>query len=416
MIINSILDTDWYKVTMGNLAFKRFPNLIVHYDLFNRSTQIDLRRHINPDELKEELTHLLNLRLTLDEANFIYEQGILSKGYIDYLLANLGTNQVNLDLNIKDGPTDMQLGFQGSWPLSIIYEVPIMAIINELYTRSLMEGIPEDLKEAMKIESDQRLFRKARILNENPGIKFAEMGSRRRFSYGNQLEVLMYLKDTCPENLLGTSNIFMAKELDLKPIGTTAHEWYMVIAALSYEEGNRNSLLRDAHGEAMQIWSEEYPSQKVVLTDTFTTAQFYRDWVGHLLDHFKIGRQDSGDPCIMADTTIDHLKEHGKDPLKDGYGVLFSDSLNIDKILNLFKLYSPQIGTSFGWGTDLSNDKGIVPLQIVIKATGIGVRKHQLFVPTVKLSNSVGKAMCSSEAVKADYIVAFVNKEDITDG
>ncbi|KKK56825.1 hypothetical protein LCGC14_3060640, partial [marine sediment metagenome] len=268
----------------------------------------------------------------------------------------------------------LHLTVHGPWFLTIYWEVPLLAMISEIYF--------ED-KWCEKLEKDglKRLDDKIKINNSVP-FKFADFGTRRRFSGRWQRQVVGQLKNHCA-NFVGTSNVMFAKEFGLTPIGTMAHELFMV--------GEAIYPLRDFQKNILKVWLDEYEGQlNTALTDTIGIVVFLKDFNLHLSNAYSKLRHDSGDPFTFANKILQHYKKIGIDPTTKG--IVFSDGLNFDLASKLHKAYNDKINVSMGIGTNLTHDfDGIIPLQIVIKIVECNGR------PVAKISDSPGKGMCRDD-------------------
>jgi len=213
-------------------------------------------------------------------------------------------------------------------------------------------------------------------------LKVADFGTRRRFSHLNQYNVVDTLKIFGKEALVGTSNVYIAMQLEIKPIGTMAHEWIQFHAAkYGFERANVM---------AMENWAKVYRGDLgIVLTDTFTTKDFFRVFDKFYAKLFDGVRHDSGDPFEFGEKVIRHYEKLGIDPMSKV--IIFSDGLTVEKALEIAKVFAGRIKVSFGIGTSLSNDVGVKPLNIVIKMFEVLIAFAQEWTQTIKLSDVEGK-------------------------
>ncbi len=388
MIINSLLDLDFYKITMSQFAWKYYPNVKVKYAFINRS-KVKLAEHINIPELIEALDHVRNLKLTMDELNYLNNQGIFSKEYLNFL-SNLQLPPVYVFE--KDGELIIQT--EGKWCQAIFWETLILSIVNELYYKEVFQD-PISISDNFH----DNLVPKIDKIKANP-FKFVEFGTRRRFSKEIQSLLLhiMYKNGlSSSDKLIGTSNVLLAKHFHLKPIGTMAHELPMVCAGL-----NDESLytLEHSHDKMLSQWYFMYGKDlSIALTDTFGTDFFFKDFTKEKAIQWKGLRQDSGDPIeflYKACRFYDKLGIKTEDKI-----IIFSDGLNIDKIYEIEKeAKKNKIQTAYGWGTNLTNDVGAEPLSIVVKAVEANGR------PLVKLSDNTAKALGKPKTIEK-YKKAF---------
>jgi nicotinate phosphoribosyltransferase len=393
-IIKSFLDTDFYKFTMGNVVFNRFFALPVKYGLTNRTTAVRLADHIDQAELRENLDHVRTLRPTRSE--YYYLRGMNAYGdhmfrdpYLDFV------SKIKLpeyDLSVRDGQFD--LNFYGQWSESIYWETMALPIINELYYRSILRKMSSSAIDALYAEGIRRLEEKIKVLESRPDINFTDFGTRRRFSRQWHEYVVTVLEERLGSEktgqFLGTSNTFLAFKLGLLPMGTSAHEMYMVLAALlsQTDEG-----LLESHNLVLQIWEETYgEALSVALTDTFGSEFFFRDMTERQARFWKGLRQDSGDPGAFGERAI-RFYEDRRLSLEEITRklIVFSDGLELLKMIALADQFRGRIKVTFGWGTNLTNDLGLAALSLVIKVIYVWVDGK--LVGTVKLSDNWAKSL-----------------------
>lgn len=371
---------DFYKPTMSQLEFEKHPDAEVTFRLKNRGSA-RLTEYVSPSALSERLADLQRgwgvdeiaylASLTAQDGNKRFDET-----YLDFI-ADTPLPPVEVDY---DDTGDLSVQSTGAWPLVTFWETVVMSELNELYFENLLKAEGRSISEVYK-EGDRRLGEKIAVLKERPDIQFSDFGTRRRFSYDWHKHVMERLATECPENFVGTSNIYMAHHLGLQPIGTFAHELPMVYAALADGAGD-NPL--SAHSEVLRDWQNLYGSDlSTALTDTFTTDFFFTDFTPEQAKQWRALRHDSGDPIAFGEQVIDFYKQYGIDPTSKT--IVFSDGLDIDTIVRLADHFKERIGTMFGWGTTLSNDLGLQALNIVMKAVAANG------TPTVKLSDTEGK-------------------------
>lgn len=379
---------DYYKATMGQLEYQQYPDARVTFTLKNRA-EAKLSEFVTPSELQ---TRLDNLRSGWQPDELAYLASLqnqdgtaqFSEGYLDFLANNtLPSVEVKLD---EHG--EIAVSSTGAWPLVTFWETVVMSELNELYFARKCAAEGTSLA-ALYEEGDRRLSEKIAKLRERPDILFSDFGTRRRFSYEWQKHVITRLATELPDNFVGTSNIYLAHELGLKPIGTFAHELPMVYAALADAAGE-NPL--DGHNRVLQDWQELYKGDlSTALTDTFTTDFFFADLTSEQVRDWKALRHDSGDPFAFGERAIDFYEQHGIDPLEKT--IVFSDGLDVDMIIQLADHFKGRINLLFGWGTTLTNDLGVKPNNFVMKATRVND------TATVKLSDSKGKHTGTPEKI-----------------
>lgn len=385
---------DYYKPTMSQLAYEKERDTEVTFTFKNRGSQ-RLLDYIDPRVLQERLDLLQEQGFTSDEQKFLQGQTaangnqFFSAPYLGYI----GRNKLPAVMVEYDGVTDdIAINTTGEFPLVTFWETVVLGEVNEAYFESYVRAHDIDLFEVYD-EGDRRLSEKIKILQDNPDIKFADFGTRRHFSLRWQKHVLDRLKEECPKNLLGTSNVGLANTLNLHPIGTFAHEMPMVYAGIA---DARDENIRDSHHKFLQDWFYYYgPDLSVALTDTFGTEFFFADFTPDQAKKWKGLRHDSGDPINFGEKVIEFYENLGIDP-KDKT-IVFSDGLDINQIVELHHHFEGRVNAVFGWGTSLTNDLGIEPLNIVMKATEVNG------TPTVKLSDNQGKHTGPAEKIEEYY-------------
>ena len=381
-IIQSLLDTDFYKFTMGYWVFKRYPDVPVRYAFKNRTARVQLAQYIDEAELRRELDHVRTLRVTSSELHYLrginaYGNGIFSEGYLEFL------KELRLPpytLERVDGT--FRLEFAGLWCEAIYWETLALSIINELYYCACLERLSAFERDAVFAAGTLQLTEKMKTLRSRSDITFSDFGTRRRFSRNWQEYVIRVLAQEMPGQMLGTSNTAMAMQYGLLPVGTLAHEMYMVLAGVMAQS---DDTIRASHNRVLQEWWEEYGwGLSIALTDTYGTDFFFRDMTAAQARAWKGLRQDSGDPMAFGEQAIAFYQRHGVDP--HDKLIVFSDGLDLGTIIKLADHFAGRIRVSFGWGTNLTNDLGFEALSLVIKV--IEANGHR----TVKLSDNLAKA------------------------
>lgn len=381
---------DYYKATMGQLEYEQHPDTEVTFALKNRASDQPLSRYVTPDQLSarleclrsgwqpEEIAYLAGLQNQDGTAQF-------SENYLDFLADNqLPEVRVGYD---ETG--DIAATTTGAWPLVTFWETVVMSELNELYFGEKLAQEGTDLA-ALYREGDRRLDTKIARLKDRPDIKFSDFGTRRRFSYSWHKHVIERVAQELPDNFVGTSNIYLAHERGLKPIGTFAHELPMVYSALE-DEASNNPL--DGHNKVLQDWQSLYRGDlSTALTDTFTSEFFFADMTPEQAAEWKSLRHDSGDPFEFGNRVIDFYQKHEINPREKT--IVFSDGLDIDMIIALADYFKDTINVMFGWGTTLTNDLGVRPNNIVMKAVTVNG------ISTVKLSDDEGKHTGDPETVE----------------
>lgn len=378
-MLNSILDNDFYKFTMQNAVVKLFPKAKARYSFINRG------QHAFPegfgDALRQAINDMANVQLTSAEKQFF----ALTCPYIDptYFDFLQGYRYDPREVHITQNGTDIKVDIEGLWYRTILWEVPILSIICELYYQLTgAERMPD--KEVTDVA--RKKIERYRTL----GVTIAEFGTRRRHSYAAHRLVVEQLKQHGASSFIGTSNVHMAMLNQTKPIGTHAHEWFMFHGA-KYGFKMANLL-------GLEHWSDVYRGDLgIALSDTYTSTVFFTQFDKKLTKLFDGVRHDSGDPLDFADETIQHYERHGIDPRSKT--IIFSDGLNYEKVNRIAKHCQDRIGISFGIGTNFTNDVGLPTMNIVLKMIEALPDEGQ-WTPVVKLSDEPGKHTGDERAIR----------------
>lgn len=396
---------DYYKPTMSQLHYEHNRDTEVTFTFKNRGNQ-RLLDYIDPEALQDkfntiqqngwtqpEINHLADLKRTNDTQMF-------SEGYLNYL-----ATQPLPEVNIQTENDDIAIQTTGEAPLVTFWETIVMAEVNEMYFENYLQkqGInPEDVY----ADGDRRLDKKIAILQANPDIKFSEFGTRRHFSYKWQHHIVQRLLTECPDNFLGTSNVAIAADTNTTPIGTFAHEMPMIYAGIADARGED---IKESHNKFLKDWQDFYGNDlSTALTDTFGSEFFFTDLTPQQAQEWKALRHDSGDPFDFGERVIDFYNTHGINPQEKT--IVFSDGLDIDTITELHKRFNNRIGNVYGWGTTLTNDLGLKPLNIVMKATHVRIPDTGQEADLVKLSDNKGKHTGPIEQIRKYQQVFNVGK------
>lgn len=375
-------DLDYYKLTMGNVILERHPAAEVTFTLKNRNHAQPLSEYVDKEQLQARLDTIRGTGFSGEEILFL--AGLQSQDgdarfdqyYLDHL-EHISLPPVAITL---DETGDLAINTTGPWADVSLWETVVMSEVNELYYQRLMEqhGLSiDDLYE----QGDRRLDEKVAKLQQYPDIKFADFGTRRRFSFGWHEHVISRLKQAMPQQFTGTSNPWFAYKYGLQPIGTFAHEMPMVYAALEDAETGRPL---DGHADMLRDWQSHYDGDlSIALTDTFGSDFFFTDFDGEQAASWNGLRHDSGNPFEFAEKAIAFYQTHDIDPMTKT--IVFSDGLDVDTIIQLHLYCKDRVQTTFGWGTNLMNDLGVPANNFVMKATAANG------TATVKLSDDIGK-------------------------
>ncbi len=373
-VIESLLDTDLYKLTMMQAVLHQHPGAHAVYRFRCRTPGVDLTRHM--DAISAEIDALCSLRFTPEELDYLGGLRFMKPDFIDFLgLFRLDRKYVTLRRSEAEAG-GIELEVAGPWLHTILFEVPLLAIISELH---MAHGAGPEVRG----EGLRRLRGKAAQLREAVGYedcRITDFGTRRRYSRAWHGEVVEMLAEELGPKFAGTSNLDLARRLGLNPQGTMAHEWLQAFQAL----GPR---LRDSQIAAFDSWAREYRGDLgIALTDVIGLDAFLRDFDLYFCKLFDGMRHDSGDPFEWGERMIAHLQGYRLDP--NSKVLVFSDGLDMDQVMRLYARFRGRAKMSFGIGTNLTNDLGVPPLSIVMKMVRCNGQ------PVAKLSDSPGKTMC----------------------
>lgn len=374
-IVRSPADDDFYKNTMQQAILHQYSSVDSEFSFINRSSE-DLRPYI--PEIRAEIDKLQDLQSSPDMIRHLRNIRFMKPDYCDYL-EDFRLKPRFVKVSEVDGKLSIRA--RGPWVGVSPFEIKILAIVSEIRNRHVYPELTlENVRES--------LYRKFEWLQQNATVeeladfKVAEFGTRRRISFGAQEEVVRTMMREFPGQFVGTSNLHIAREMNIKAIGTQAHEWFMG----HQQTGPR---LIDSQKVALDAWIKEYKGDSgVVLTDCIGQKPFLRDFDPFYSKLFDGCRHDSGNPLTWGETMIDHYKSMGIDPMSKS--LIFSDGLNLgDRSLAILRHFRGRINVSFGIGTDLTNGvEGVKPLNIVMKM--VQCQGH----PVAKISDEPAKALC----------------------
>ncbi len=372
MIIQSLLDTDLYKFTMMQVVLHHFPGAQVEYRFKCRSEGVDLKPYV--DEIRDEVRALCGVRFRKEELDYLRSWRFMKSDFVDLLgLFQLDERFISIEPIAGPG-REIDISIRGPWLHTILFEVPVLSIVSEVYFRNTQPGAPLE-------EGRRRLAAKIGLINgvADPEFRIADYGTRRRFSRSWQEEVVQTLQEGIGAKFVGTSNVDLARRHGLTPLGTMAHEYLQACQAV----GPR---LRDSQVFAFNMWAREYRGDLgIALSDVCGMDAFLRDFDLFFCKLFDGVRHDSGDPFEWGEKLIAHYQKMRIDPRSKT--MVFSDSLNVPLAIRLFEFFRGRMHTAFGIGTNLTNDVGFDPLQIVIKMTRCNGQ------PVAKISDEPSKTM-----------------------
>lgn len=384
-IIKSLLENDMYKFSMGQAIYHQFPEYMTTWTFKCRNEGVKFTPEM-VEEIKEQVKTYCNLRFTEDELEYLDRIKWIKGSYVNFLRIWQPRYE---DFEISDmSPCGLSIETKGTWLNTSMYEIPVLAIVNEVYFRMAYDY--ERLFYEFRINTDNKL-------NELSGGKyslanFSEFGLRRRLSGRAQETIISSIKfyerslRDSGTNFVGTSNVYLAKKYGVTPVGTMAHEWIMCVG-----QGNHKHNPAYSNYYALNAWIKEYGVLNgIALTDTIGTDVFLRDFDLEKATLFSGVRHDSGDPIVWGEKLIGHYQDLGIDPRTKT--LLFSDSLDFERATKINKHFNGRINVAFGIGTYLSNDTDVPALNIVMKPTFCNGQD------VAKLSDAEGKCMCKNEA------------------
>lgn len=371
MIVRSLLDTDLYKFTMMQAVLHRFPGAHVAYRFQCRTDGVDLRPLAG--RIREAIAALEELSFGEEELCYLAGLRFIKSDFIEFLrLFRLQSRYVD----VRTDTGELEIEVRGPWLHTIAFEVPVLAIVNQLFFA------PHD-GEATRAEGERRLEAKIRRVTghgDGEGFRFADFGTRRRFSANWQRHVVRRFAEALPGHFVGTSNLMLAREFGVTPIGTMAHEFLQAAQAL----GPR---LVDSQRFALDAWAQEYRGDLgIALSDVVGVDAFLRDFDLYFSKLFDGVRQDSGDPYEWTEKVLAHYRAMRIDPRTKQ--LVYSDGLSVERALGIYDRYRDRSRLSFGIGTNLTNDLGPRPINIVLKMVECNGQ------PVAKISDSPGKTIC----------------------
>ena len=386
-IVQSLLDTDLYKFTMLQVVLHQFPQAHGVYEFRCRNNDqtayplADIK-----DELELELDRLCEIKFHDDELAYLRSLRFIKSDFVDYLeLFQLKRRFIHVSI---DAQNRLNIRVEGPIIQAMFFEIFVLSIVNELYFRRL--ETPDTLAEGQR-----RLAAKAALLRryaaeqkpDEPPFLVSDFGTRRRYTFAWQEHVVRTLHEAAPEIVRGTSNVYLAKKLNITPIGTMAHEFLQAFQALDVR-------LRDFQKAALETWVHEYRGDLgIALTDVVGMDAFLRDFDLYFAKLFDGLRHDSGDPYAWGDKAYAHYQKLKIDSRTKM--LTFSDGLDIERSWALHQYFKSRFKTSFGIGTNLTNDLGHTTLNIVLKLVECNGQS------VAKISDTPGKTMSDNSTFLA---------------
>jgi nicotinate phosphoribosyltransferase len=407
-IVRSLLDTDFYKLLMLQLIWKLHRETRATFALINRTRSVRLAEVIDEGELRAQLDHARTLRLGKKELIWLAGNSFYGNArmFEPEFLAWLKDFQLpDYELRVLDG--QFELHFAGPWTHTTMWEIPALSIINELRARAAMVGKDRFALDILYARAKAKMWGKVERLQQLPDLVLSDFGTRRRHGFLWQRWCVEAVKEGLGDRFIGTSNVLLAMDSDLEAIGTNAHELPMVTAALAEDD----AALATAPYRVLDEWRHTYGGNLLIaLPDAFGTTAFLRnapewvaDWTGF--------RPDSAPPIAGGEQILDWWRMHGRDPREKL--LIFSDGMDVDSIEATYRHFHGRVRTSFGWGTNLTNDfrgcdpdgdTGLAPISLVCKVVSANGR------PAVKLSDNPEKATGESSEIER-YLRVFGNSD-----
>lgn len=383
-IINSLLETDMYKFSMGQTIFHQFTSYKTTWTFKCRNKDVHFTDEM-VEEIKEQVQAFCQLCFTEEELEYLDNITWIKGTYVDFL--RLWQPRYEEFTITTDAPCGLAIDAAGTWLNTSMYEIPVLAIVNEVYFRMAYDY------DVLLKQFKRRLDEKVRLLEEDTYRlgDFSEFGLRRRLSAEAQemaVKAIAEVELPADSHFIGTSNVYLAKKFNLKPVGTMAHEWIMCTG-----QGNHKHNPAYSNWYALDAWVKEYGILNgIALTDTITTDCFLRDFQLTYATLFSGVRHDSGDPYEWGDKMIAHYNSLGINPRTKT--LLFSDSLDFERATALYDYFKDKAKVAFGIGTFISNDTDEDALNIVMKTTKCNG------MDVAKISDVAGKGMCKNP----DYV------------
>ena len=403
-IVRSLLDTDFYKLLMLQMIWGLYPKVDATFSLINRKHAVHLAEEIDIEELRAQLDHARTLRFGKKEMiwlagnSFYGSKQIFAPEFLRWL-EDFSLPEYHLEK--RDG--QFELTFPGRWSHTSMWEIPALSIINELRSRGALRDYGPFTLDVTYARAKAKMWGKVERLRELPDLVLSDFGTRRRHGFLWQRWCVEAVKEGLGSRFIGTSNVLLAMDSDLEAIGTNAHELPMVTAALAEDD----AALATAPYRVLDDWRHTYGGNLLIaLPDAFGTTAFLHDAPDWVADWTGF-RPDSAPPISGGEQIIAWWQAHGRDPRSKL--LIFSDGMDVDSIEATYRHFDGRVRTSFGWGTNLTNDfrgcdpdgdAGLAPISLVCKVISANGR------PAVKLSDNLEKAT-GEPAEIARYLRVF---------
>ena len=387
-ILTTLLDTDAYKLHMQQAVFHRYGDVTVAAEFRCRSDEM---LGLYAEEIEQQIEMMSALALSDDEYTWLSSLPFFKADYLNWLRTfRFDPAQVQ----VRNDAGKLEIRITGPWREVILWEVPLLALISEIVHRHRSPDITVEMAVSQLKNKLQRFGELTADLDMSR-FQLMDFGTRRRFSRDVQMAIVSTLQQDFPW-LVGTSNYEIARRLNIAPLGTQAHEWFQAHQQISPD-------LAHSQRVALQAWLDEYPDQLgIALTDCITMDAFLRDFDYDFAHIYQGLRHDSGDPVTWGEKAIAHYQQLGINPLSKT--LVFSDNLDLEHAVTLYRHFGQRINVSFGIGTKLTCDiPQVKPLNIVIKLVSCNNK------PVAKLSDSPGKTICEDQA----FVVALHKAFDL---
>ncbi|MBS4429758.1 nicotinate phosphoribosyltransferase [Pectobacterium punjabense] len=385
-ILRSLLDTDAYKLHMQQAVYHHYYHVDVAAEFRCRGDEL---LGIYADDIAHQVDLMRFLSLSDDEFTYLSSLPFFQQDYLNWLRDFRFNPQ---QVSIKNNAGKLDIRITGPWREVILWEVPLLAVISEVVHRYRSPDVTAE-QALVQLSASLESFRQHSVDVDLSQFKLMDFGTRRRFSHDVQQTIVTALQADFPY-LIGTSNYDLARRLGITPVGTQAHEWFQAHQQIS-------PTLANSQRAALQMWLHEYPTHLgIALTDCITMDAFLRDFDLPFAEAYQGLRHDSGDPVDWGEKAIAHYQRLNIDPMSKT--LVFSDNLNLDKALALYRHFYPRVNLVFGMGTRLTCDiPDVKPLNIVIKLVECNGK------PVAKLSDSPGKTICQDQNFVCELRKAF---------
>ena len=410
--IRSLMDNDFYKLTMGYFIFTFYRGTRVRFRFINRHKHIPVAAVVDEAELRASLDYARTLRYTRTDLAYLRGQNVYHDNmFSEEFLAFLANYQLPPYTLTRVGD-QFEFTTEGNWEDVSPWETIFLAILDELFYRALLRTMSATELDIFFARASDKLYRKLQVIKKYPTMRFADFGFRRRFSHKWHQYCIGMAHEELGAQFTGASSTWMAFNMDLPPIGTNAHELPMVITALA----DTDDAKRDAQYEVLRKWERLFPKGglRIVLPDTYGSRQFWKNMPQELAEdvvhNWRGERLDSGDPLEEAEHTIRRYAQFSIDPWKENKVTMPTDGNDVPLMVKIHLALEERIHHPFGWGTFFTNDtRGCHPdgeRHVVINGRTLPITYDMAFQghsfvakpdeangrPCVKLSNNTLKA------------------------